>query len=413
MVFQRTHPEVPTSQTARSPANKLKIVVLGYIVRGPVGGMAWHHLQYVLGLKNLGHDVLFLEYADDWPSCYDPMTNQVGTDPSYGLQFATSAFAKVNLGSVWAYYDTYREYWYGPASERVDSFCNEADVILNVSGVNPIRSSLERIPLRVLIDTDPVFTQIRHLTIESARNRALQHNAYFSFGEAIESREGAVPNDQFAWHATRQPIVLDAWPLTTPPKNGAFTTVMQWESYPPIEFDGRRFGLKSYSFQAIRDLPSRVKTSLEIALGGIWEMKAKLEPLGWRLVDPLRVTRDPWTYQDYIQRSRGEFSVAKHGYVVGRSGWFSERTACYLATGRPAIVQDTGFSRHIPCGEGLWAFDDVEMAASALDQVERDYQRQCRAAREIAAEYFDSSKVLNSLLERAFSTSDAQTGKEP
>jgi hypothetical protein len=162
--------------------------------------------------------------------------------------------------------------------------------------------------------------------------------------------------------------------------------------------------MKSTSFEMVRDLPGKVNVPLEIALGGSSAPRRALKELGWRLVDPLEVTRDPWTYQDYLQSSRGELSVAKQGYVVSRSGWFSERTACYLASGRPAIVQDTGFSRHIPCGAGLRAFSDEMSAIDAIEDTGANYQQECRIAREIAAEYFDFQKVLQSLLERSLAS---------
>jgi len=385
----------------RDASSRLKIIVLGYVVRGPIGGMAWHHLQYVLGLKSLGHDVLFLEDSGDYPSCYNPSTHEVGTNPDYGLRFAERAFARLDLTACWAYHDAHLQRWHGPAMERIANFCDEADVLLNVSGVNPLHGALQEIPIRVLIDTDPVFTQVRHLLDRDAHERAAQHNVFFSFGELIELGESMVPDDGFHWQATRQPVVLDAWPVDDGPLAGPFTTVMQWDSYPATEFDGRRFGMKSESFHFVSDLPARVAVPLEIALGGRSAPRCELERGGWRLVDPLAVTRDPWTYQKYLRNSRGEFSVAKHGYVAGRSGWFSERSACYLASGRPAVVQDTGFSRHLPCGEGLWAFTDAETAIESLNQVNVDYRSQCRVARDMATQYFDSAKVLASLLERA------------
>ncbi|HEX5472956.1 MAG TPA: hypothetical protein VFW73_13775, partial [Lacipirellulaceae bacterium] len=356
-----------------------------------------------LGLHRLGHEVLFLEESDDYPSCYDPTTHQVGTDPTYGLSFAKRAFSELGIGSGWAYYDAHQKRWRGPAAEMVDEFCGDADALIDVSGVNRVLPVLQHIPIRILIDTDPAFTQIRHLTNEAARSRASQHNVFFSFGEAIETGESTVPDDGFHWHATRQPVVLDVWPRSDGPNRGAFTTVMQWESYLPVEFDGRRFGMKSESFNMVRDVPSRTAAPLEIALGGTSAPRHQLVRLGWRVVDPLSVTRDPWTYQMYLQQSRGEFSIAKHGYVVTRSGWFSERTACYLATGRPVIIQDTGFSQFIPCGEGIFAFDDAESALASIYRAEGQYQKHCGAARELAEAYFGSDKVLDSLLARAIS----------
>jgi hypothetical protein len=389
----------PPTQCA---SGRLRIVVLGYIVRGPIGGMAWHHLQYVLGLKQLGHEVLFLEDSDDYPSCYDPSNHSIGTDPTYGLRFAERAFDQLGLRDCWAYFDGHHTGWNGPASDNALSFCNDAEVVLNVSGVNRIRSWHRQIPVRVLIDTDPIFTQIRHLKDAEAYARAAKHNAFFSFGELIHSSDSAIPNDGFDWHPTRQPVVLDAWPFSKGPTDRPFTTVMQWESYPAIEWNGQRFGMKGDSFSVLDDLPARVQSPLELALGGESAPRRELERAGWKIVDPLVVARDITSYQEYLRMSRGELSVAKHGYVAAQCGWFSERTACYLATGRPAVVQDTGFSRHLPCGAGLWSFNDAAAAAGAIENIDANYDAECRSARELAVAYFDSRKVLVSLLERAF-----------
>ncbi len=382
--------------------SKLRIIVLGYIVRGPIGGMAWHHLQYVLGLKQLGHEVLFLEESDDFPSCYDPSTHSISTDCTYGLQFAQRTFDSLGLQDCWAYFDAHHTGWNGPASGKALDFCNEAEVVLNISGVNPIRTWHDRIPVRVFIDTDPVFTQIRHLKDADASAHAARHNAFFSFGELVEAIENTIPSDGFDWHATRQPLVLDAWPFRAGPADRPFTTVMQWESYPAVEWNGRRFGMKSDSFGIVKDLPVRVQCPLEVALGGVSAPRRELERVGWKIVDPLVVARDISSYQEYLRMSRGELSVAKHGYVVARSGWFSERTACYLATGRPAVVQDTGFSGHLPCGAGLWAFTDAAAAIDAIENINSNYDAECRRTRELAVAYFDSRKVLTSLLEKAF-----------
>jgi hypothetical protein len=399
----QSQPTVPSAANMGDRGSRLRIVVLGYIIRGPIGGMAWHHLQYVLGLKLLGHEVLFLEDSDDYPSCYDPSTHQVSTDAAYGLAFAQHAFEKLGLNDQWAYFDAHTSIWCGPAASRAVQFAGEADVVINISGVNPLRHWMTDIPVRVYIDTDPVFTQVRHLTDAHSLDRAKLHNFYFTFAELIPHADCDVPLDGFNWQPTRQPVVVDAWPQLAPPKAGALTTVMQWDSYPAVEYAGRHFGMKSDSFKQYLELPSRVTTELEIALGGNSAPRAELAKSGWRIVDPLAVTRDPWTYQDYLGRSRGEFSVAKQGYVDSKSGWFSERTACYLASGRPAIVEDTGFSRVLPGGCGLLPFHDLDSAIDAIDHLQSKYGEHCESARELAREYFDSAVVLTSLLERAFS----------
>jgi hypothetical protein len=383
----------------RPPSERLRIVVLGYLVRGPLGGLAWHHLHYVAGLARLGHDVFFLEDSDDYESCYDPERGGMGKDPAYGLRFAADALGRLGLGGRWAYFDAHIGRWHGPGADDMRALCSTADVLMNVSGVNPLRPWSAEIPIRVLIDTDPVFTQVRHLTEPATLHAAKQHTAFCTFGENLPGADSSVPDDGLPWLPTRQPLLLDAWPVTEGIPNGKFTTVMQWDSYPPREYGGRRFGMKSDSFQPYVDLPQRASGPFELALGSASAPRDALRARGWSVVDPLPVTRDPWTYQEYIRSSRAEFSVAKHGYVTSRSGWFSERSACYLAAGRPVITQDTGFSRHIPTGAGLLAFDDVEDALAAVADVNRRYSQHCAAARELAAAYFDSDLVLTRLLE--------------
>lgn len=394
----------------------LRILVLGYIVRGPLGGLAWHHLQYAMGLRDLGHDVWFLEDSDDYPACYEPSTCEFSTDPGYGLRFTAATFDRVGLGDRWAYHDAHTDTWHGPAGGRALELCDSADLLLNVSGVNPLRPWLAGVPVRVLIDTDPVFTQIRHRTDPAARAAAAGHTAFFTFGENFGRPGCSIPDDGFPWRPTRQPVVLDAWPVTAPPAGGSFTTVMQWDSYPPREHDGRRFGMKSLSFEPYFDLPERTGERLELAVGSPTAPRDRLRAAGWDVVDPLAVTRDPWTYQDFIRRSLAEFTVAKHGYVVSRSGWFSERTAAYLASGRPAVVQDTGFTDWLPAGEGLFAFTNPDEAVAALWVIAAAPHLHAQAARELAAAYFDAADVLTRLLAEAATPAPVPTTdglKEP
>jgi len=400
---------VPTrDRRSIDAASRLRIVVLGYIVRGPLGGLAWHHLQYVMGLAALGHDVYFVEDSGDsqW-CCYDPVRDVTDTDPSYGLQFAATAFARVGLGDRWAYYDAHRTRWCGPAADRGPRLCAAANVVLNVSGVNPLRPWLAGAPVRVLLDTDPAFTQIRHLTDPDARALAAQHNAFFSFAENIAQADCTVPADGLNWQPTRQPVVLDAWPVTAGPAHGKFTTVMQWDSYPARTYGGREYGMKSASFMPYLDLPQRVGPIFDIAIGSATAPRDLLRAHGWVVRDSREPTRDPWTYRRYIQESAAEFGVAKHGYVASRSGWFSERSAVYLASGRPVVTEDTGFSSWLETGSGLLRFTALEEATEAIVRVREDYARHCRAARAIAEQYFDAHAVLQRLIDAALASPPA------
>ena len=376
----------------------LRVLVLGYLVRGPLGGIAWHYLQYVAGLSRLGHDVFFVEDSVDYPSCYDPVRNVTDADPTYGLAFAARSFECLGLEQRWAYYDAHQDRWFGPAGQSAHALCETADVVLNVSGVNPIRRWTANVPTRVLVDTDPGFTQIRHLTEPTARARANQHTAFLSFGENIGRPGCAVPDDGFPWLPTRQPVVMDAWRLSCGSRHHPLTTVMQWDSYRSQTHDGVRYGMKADSFGPYLDLPARTGETFTIALGGSRAIQESLADHGWTIVDSRLPTSDPWTYQNFIAQSKAEFSVAKHGYVVGQTGWFSERSAAYLASGRPVVGQDTGFTRWLHADGGVLAFTNLEEAVEQVETLNRSYERQCAAARDVAHEYFDSDKVLSDLL---------------
>jgi hypothetical protein len=385
----------------------LRIVVAGYIVKGPLAGFAWHHLQYVMGLARLGHDVYFLEDSGDsrW-CCYDPSRNITDSDPTYGLRFAARTFQHAGLENRWAYYDAHTSQWHGPCAGRILQVCAGADLLVNLGATNPIRPWLAEIPVRALVDTDPAFTQIRILTEPERRHRASQHTTYFSFGENIGIPPCTIPNDGLPWKPTHQPIVLDAWPVTPGHFDAHFTTVMQWDSYPPLMYEGNHYGMKSDSFARYIDLPQKVGPVFTLALAGKKEAAFALKSKGWAVCDSIEKTREPSTYQEYIRQSKAEFSVAKHGYVSSWSGWFSERSACYLASGRPVVTQETGFSNLLPTGSGLIAFSTPEEAVSAMSEINSRYPFHCRAARELAEAYFDSDRVLSSLVEKAMVQND-------
>lgn len=392
--------------SVRNAAGRLRVVVLGYVVGFPLGGMTWHSLQYALGLAELGHDVWLVEDSHDYETNYVPTTGEVGTDPTYGLDYARRVLDRVGLGERWAYHHAHTATWHGPRAGDAAAICADADVVLNVAGIHPLRPWLAEVPVRVFIDADPVFTQVRHLTDPAARAHAEAHTHFASFGERIGRPDCRVPDDGLPWRPTRQPVVLDAWPVPpAAPPDAAFTTVMQWDSYPPVTHDGRRFGMKSDAFAPYADLPARTGARLELALGRAGQdTVADLTSRGWDLRDPQAATWDPWVYQRFLAGSAGEWSVAKHGYVVSRCGWFSERSTSYLASGRPVVVQDTGFSQLLPCGDGLVAFTTPDEAAAGLEDVRRRPRVHARAARELVGEHFAARAVLARLLDEVHAT---------
>lgn len=386
-----------------SPKNrKLRILVLGYIVRGPMGGMTWHHLQYFLGLHQMGHDVYFLEDSGDTEyCCYDPSRNITDQNPSYGLEYVNQVFKKIGQENKWGYYDHHQNRWHGPLAETALKIIKDADLLLNLSCSNTLRSWLYDVPIRVLIDTDPAFTQIRNLADPGRLNFSKQHTAFFTFGENFKQEGCLIPDDGIPWKPTRQPVVLDAWPVLNGKKEAPFTTIMKWESYPGRDYNGRCYGMKAASFNDYMDLPQKTNSIMELAVSDSAAPKQRLIENGWLLSYPQKVSSDPWKYQEYIQQSKAEFSIAKHGYVVGRTGWFSERSACYLASGRPVVLQDTGFSDWLKTDFGLIPFIDANEALSAIEEININYSRHCHYARELAENYFSSDKVLTELIERS------------
>lgn len=377
----------------------MQILVLGYIVRGPLGGLVWHHFQYVLGLKQMGHEVLFLEDSDDFAGCYNPDTFETTDNPKYGLAFIHDLFATYEMKSQWAYYDAHTGKWYGNTRKMVTDFCAKAEVVLNLSGVNPLRDWWTNIPCRILVDTDPAFTQIKHLSDEHAMNRAKAHTHFATYGENFGKEACKIPDDGFPWQPTRQPVCLNLWNMSPSKSDGNWTTVMQWDSYKTGEYKGALYGMKSLSFEPYISLPKYcLSEKLELALGSANAPKAALEKEGWKISNPLEVTRTPAVFQKYIESSKGEWSIAKHGYVITKSGWFSERTLNYMASGKPVVIQDTGFTDFIPTGNGVLVFSNMEEAIEQLIKAAKDYEYHCLQSRQIVAAYFEAEMVLQSLL---------------
>ena len=383
--------------------SSLRIVVMGYVVRGPLAGPTWHHLQYVRGLVELGHEVWYLEDSEDYAACYDPAQQIVTADPSYGLAYAQRVFDRMGpgLGQRWAYFDAMQNTWHGPAGANMPAICRDADLLLNVSGVNSLRPWVAQIPHRVLIDTDPVFMQVDILNDTPRRRFAEAHTAFFTYGESFGLPGCTMPDDGLPWRPTRQPVVLSAWVPTPGPADGRYTTVLLWDSYDVREWQGHCWGMKSVEMERVLDMPARCGHRFEMALGGPTAPHNRLAALGWHTADPLAITCDPWDYQAYLQQSKAEFSVAKHGYVASGSGWFSERSASYMALGRPVVVQETGFSRHLPTGEGVLSFTTLDEAVAAVAEVDANYARHVDAARAVIESHFDACQVLARLVEQA------------
>jgi len=350
----------------------------------------------------MGYDVYFLEDSGDTEySCYDPVRNVTDQNPSYGLEYANQVFKKIGLQDRWGYYDRHQNQWHGPLAETALKIIKDADLLLNLSCSNVLRSWLEEVPAKALIDTDPVFTQIRNLSDPERLNFSKQHTVFFTFGENFKQEGCLIPDDGIHWKPTRQPVVLNAWPVVNGKEDAPFTTVMKWESYTGKNYNGRHYGMKADSFDDYMDLPKKTNSIMELAVSDSAAPKQRLIENGWHLAYPQSISSDPWKYQEYIQQSKAEFSIVKHGYVAGRTGWFSERSACYLASGRPVVLQDTGFSDWLKTDFGLIPFNDANEALFAIEEINNNYVKHCRNARELAETYFSSDKILTEVIEKS------------
>ena len=382
--------------------SSLRIIVSGLIAQYPLGGVTWDYFQYVLGLARLGHDVYYFEDTGLWP--YNPNEGGTSKGCEFNVEFLSDIMKRYGLDDKWAYRFPWESQWYGLSAAKRAEVVQSADLLINVSGVLERPDEYRQARRMVYIDSDPVFTQVKLARGQMDFRKLIDlHDVLFSFGESFSS---AMPETGLRWLPTRQPIVLSEWRPGQPHRE-VFTTVMNWTSYKPVVFNGQTYGQKDLEFQRFIDLPQRVSpTVLEIAVN---QGKTRHTPRsllahkGWQVVNPAEVCPDFESYRDYIQSSKGEWSVAKNGYVVGQAGWFSCRSACYLAAGRPVVVQDTGFRSVLPVGEGLLAFSSVDEAVAAIREVEENYAQHARAARDIAETCFDADKVLTRLIEGSFS----------
>ncbi len=391
--------------------SKLRIIVTGLVGLYPVGGVAWDYLQYVTGFFKMGHDVYYHEDTWSWP--YHPLERTYTRDPAYSVEYFRNFFAKYAPGLVdrW-HYSHLHETSYGMSRRKFDEVAAGADLFLNVSGACMIPENLAPGCSRVFLDTDPGYNQImlseRFAWSENVERwcaSVAAHDRHFTYAENIYGPDCLVPRLDYDWKTTRMPIVAEHWEdLARIRPTGPWTTVMTWNAFKgKLVYKGVEYGSKGAEFEKLMDLPKAAKVPLKVAVGGVNAPLSRLSEAGWEVVDGPQATVTPEMYQEFIAGSKGEISPAKHVYVALRTGWFSCRSACYLAAGRPVVVQDTGFSSIYPSGEGLMAYGTADEAARALAEVEGDYDRHAAAALEISRQYFDSGKVLGKMIEDAFS----------
>jgi hypothetical protein len=387
------------SPDATMPRTALKIVLAGPIAAVPgQGGATWAILQYVLGLRRLGHRVIFVDPVPRSAlrpvgatlnesvnaAYFNAVVRRFGLEQTSALLVSDSPCETIGLP-------------YG----TVVSAARDADLLINISGVLRDEAVLAQAQHRVYVDLDPAFTQLWH-AVQGLDMGFDNHTAFVTIGKAIGMPHCPVPTCGLPWIATWQPIVLERWPIAEGQPRGAITTVANWRGYGSIQHEGRFYGQKVHAWRAFMTLPTRTTERIRVALaidpGETTDVQA-LAANGWDLVDP-GIAATPEDYQRFVQASKAELGIAKIGYVVSRTGWISDRSICYLASGRPVLAQETGFSHFVPAGEGLLPFETLEQVLDCIARLNSDYARHARAARALAEEYFDSDKVLTQLLDR-------------
>lgn len=380
-----------------------KIIVLHFVGQMPLGGIAWQAMQYVLGLERLGYEVWYIE--DGGANPYDPRVNSVVMECGYNVAYVRRMMERYGLGDRWAYWDAINDVYHGLSREQVYALYRESDALINLCGAARLRDEHMACPRRLMVDTDPVYEQIKYANADPAARAYLDaHTHFFTYGENLGAPDCPVPLSGIPWQPTRPPVVLSEWPVALGVPD-CFSSIAVWENKGKnIAFGGETYvWSKHVNFVRFIDLPKAADEDC-FTLALITNTPAVADEVashGWRVIDSRPISADMISYRDFIAGSRGEFTVAKDIYVRPNSGWFSDRTVCYLASGRPVVTMKTGFDKFYPAGEGLFQYLTMDEALEAFRAIRLDYARHARAARGIAEEFFASDRVLADMMARA------------
>lgn len=363
------------------------------------GGAVWTRLNWVLGFRKLGFDVFFVEQIAK-STCTDGRGGGAEFEESVNLAYFKEIMERFGLADSAALIYNEGEQIHGCAASELSDLAADADLLVNITGHLSWEPLFRRFRCKAYVDLDPGYTQFWHAANVPGL-RLSDHDFYFTVGENVGTPLCAIPTGDIHWRPVRQPVVLEEWPVSGGGDHDKFTTIASWRgAYGRVGFGGRSYGQKAHEFRKFVEVPRRVAKTFEIALDIHPAEAGDLDLLrahGWRLIDPATVAADPEAFRVYVEESGAEFSVAQGVYVETASGWFSDRTTRYLASGKPALVQDTGFRREYLDGGGLLAFSTPDEAVAGAETIARNYEQHCAAARRVAEEYFDSDKVLRGL----------------
>ncbi|MBO0745534.1 MAG: glycosyltransferase [Candidatus Dormibacteraeota bacterium] len=379
------------------------VVVLGMLGQMPFAGMAMQVLQYLEGFRRLGCDTYYVEDNGAWP--YDARTNSITDDFSYPGAYLSRLMSEYGFAGHWAYVGTAASRrFFGMDCAAVDRLLARTDMLVNLCGATVLREHHLRVPIRVYLETDPFRPQVEAAGgNRKTRDFLAAHTHHFTYAENIRGAGCLLPDAEVGYLPTRPPVVMDWWrDADAELTGGRYTTVTSWDqSQKDIVWDGRVHSWsKNIQFRRFVDLPSQASAGFELAVAGMGEgERSAFRRAGWVVTDAVPMTLEVAPYVRYIASSRAEFSVAKEQYWLPRTGWFSDRSACYLAAGKPVLMQDTGFGEVLPTGGGLFPFRDLDDAVDAVQAVEADYPIHSRLAREIAREHFAAERVLAGLMD--------------
>ncbi len=387
---------------SHSPPRKGKIIVFGILFWYPLAGVTYQFLHYLIGLRRLGYDPFYIEDSGRW--VYDPRLNDLSPDASGNVDAVAPVLQAHGFGDRWSFRGNYPGgQSYGMTDEQRLQLYREADGFLNVTGAQEIRDEQRACKRRVYVESDPFASQVKVAKGDAGMIATLAaHDTLFTFGENLGAPDCGVPLEKFRWLPTRQPVALELWDHALP-AGTTYNTITTWHNRgKDLEYRGQTwYWTKDREFEKFLELPRKCPARFELAATVDAQVKARLQQHGWQQTDSIEISRGIDRYRGYIQQARAEFTVARDQYVRPNTGWFSDRSACYLAAGRPVITQETGFSNILPTGKGLFGFNNLDDILRAVDCIERDYEGNCRAARAIAAEYFAADKVMASLMDRA------------
>ncbi len=377
---------------------KLRLVILGMMGRLPFGGHSWLFLNWLRGFERLGHDVWYVEDDSTWP--YDPIKNTTTDDCRYAVRHIAENLERIGLKDRWAYRLSGRKgACWGLSSRQLGELYRSCDALINLEGGTVLRETHRRAPFRVYVETDPVGAEVE---LANGRwNEFAGYHVVATYGENFGAPDCRVPLNGLEFVKTRQAIDLDLWPMAYDAKARFFTTIGNFrQEGDDVVLNGETYyWSKHIEWEKFMDLPRHTRQPFKLAMMPDPPDRRRMRARGWQLVSPFKMSLDIFgAYPAFIRQSRAEFTVAKDQNVRLRSGWFSERDVCYLASGKPVIAQDTGFSNIFPTGEGLFAFTTMEDVLNAIDAINRDYQRHCRAARAIAEAHFEARSVASRLL---------------